>query len=252
MQFLKHTLAALCATSIVLSAAILPEGGSVEVKPLTYNYVVVQDFENSVAEISHNKDGSIKEYENASFSAHETSGGFFAYNASAASSVSGKRNNEYKDYKEHHKATASRYNDTVMVEKVMYSDKMTSVIETAFQDAGVSMSKSGEYVLNGSIKAMRCSKPRLVPDGSKERYSISATTSIHIQISNKQSGKVVFTKTFTGTAQQTFNMNDPVPVDETVDMSVDDLTASMIETLTGKKRSTQVDYQDSPGKRLVD
>ena len=252
MKFLKYTLAALCTTSIVLSAAILPSGESVEVKPLTYNYVVVQDFEHSVAEISHNKDGSIKEDEGASFSAHQAGAGFFSYNAAASANVSSKRDNEYKDYKEHHKATASRYNDTVMVEKVMYSDKMTSIIETAFNDAGISMSKSGENVLSGSIKAMRCSKPRLVPDGSKERYSISATTSIHIQIANKQTGKVLFTKTFTGTAQQTFNMHDPVPVDETVDMSVDDLTESMIETLTGKKRSTQVDYQDSPGKRLVD
>lgn len=252
MKLITYALAALCSTSIALSAAILPEGEHVEVKPLSYNYTVVQNFENSVAEASHNQDGTIKEDENIEHSSHVTGSGYFAYNASGSAKATMKRDNEYKDYKEHHKYTASTYNDTVMVEKIMYSDKMTSVIETALNDAGVSMSKSGEYVLNGSIKAMRCSKPRLVPDGSNERYSISATTSIHIQISNKKSGKVVFAKTFTGTAQQTFNMNDPVPVDDTVDMSVDDLTASMIETLTGKKRSTQVDYQDSPGKRLVD
>jgi hypothetical protein len=134
----------------------------------------------------------------------------------------------------------------------MYSDKMTSVIETALNDAEISMSKSGEFALTGSIKSMRCSKPRLVPDGSNSRYAIRATTSIHIQIANKKSGKVVFAKTFTGSGQQTFNMNDPVPVDDTVDMSVEDLTASMIETLSGKKRSTEVDYRDSPGKRLID
>lgn len=251
MKLIKYALAALCSTSFVLSAAILPAGESVEVKPLTYNYTVVQNFENSVAEITHNQDGSIKEDENVSHSSHVMGSGFFSFSAAGAIQASAKRDNEYKDYKEKHKLSASTYNDTVIVEKVMYSDKMTSVIETAFNDAGVSMSKSGEYVLSGSIKAMRCSKPRLVPDGSNQRYAITATTTVHIQIANKQSGKVVFAKTFTGTAQQTFNMNDPVPVDDTVDMSVDDLTAAMIEALTGKKRSTEVDYQDSPGKWLV-
>lgn len=252
MKLIKYALAALCSTSFVLSAAIIPEGGSIEVKPLTYNYTVVQNFENSVAEVSHNQDGSIKEDENVSHSSHVMGSGFFAFNAAGGVQASAKRDNEYKDYKEKHKLSASAYNDTVIVEKVMYSDKMTSVIETAFNDAGVSMSKSGDYLLSGSIKAMRCSKPRLVPDGSNQRYAITATTTIHIQISNKQSGKVVFAKTFTGTAQQTFNMNDPVPVDDTVDMSVEDLTATMIEAITGKKRSTEVDYQDSAGKRLKD
>lgn len=252
MKLFKYALAALCSTSFVLSAAILPAGESVEIKPLTYNYTVVQNFENSVAEVSHNQDGSIKEDESIAHSSHVSGSGFFSLNVAGSAQANAKRNNEYKDYKEKHKLSASAYNDTVIVEKVMYSDKMTSVIETAFNNAGISMSKSGEYVLSGSIKSMRCSKPRLVPDGSNERYAITATTSLHIQITNKKNGKVVLAKTFTGTGQQTFNMSDPVPVDDTVDMSVDDLTATMVETLTGKKRSTEVDYQDSPGKRLVD
>ncbi len=252
MKLIQYALAALCSTSIVLSAAILPDGEQVEVKPLSYNYTVVQNFENSVSEATHNQDGTIKEDENVEHSSHVSGSGFFAYQASGSAKASAKRNNVYKDYQEKHKYSASTYNDTVMVEKIMYSDKMTSVIETAFNDAGVSMSKSGGYALTGSIKAMRCSKPRLVPDGSNERYAITATTSVHIQVANKKTGKVVFAKTFTGTGQQTFNMHDPVPVDDTVDMSVNDLTGSMIETLTGKKRSTEVDYQDSPGKRLVE
>lgn len=252
MKLITYALAALCSTSIILSAAILPDGEQVEVKPLSYNYTVVQNFENSVAEATHNQNGSIKEDENVEHSSHVSGSGYFSFNASGSAKASMKRDNEYKDYQEKRKYTASTYNDTVIVEKIMYSDKMTSVIETAFNDAGVSMSKSGEYALTGSIKAMRCSKPRLVPDGSNERYAITATTSIHIQVSNKKTGKVVFAKTFTGTGQQTFNMNDPVPVDDTVDMSVDDLTASMIETLTGKKRSTETNYQDSPGKQLID
>lgn len=252
MKFLHFALAALYSTSVALSAAILPAGESVEVKPLTYNYTVVQDFVHSVAEATHSQDGSIKEDENFSHSAKESGFGFFTYHASGSAQANLKRDNEYKGYKEGHKYTATAYNDTVMVEKVMYSDKMTSIIETAFNEAGISMSKSGEYVLTGSIKAMRCSKPRLVPDGSNSRYAVTATTSLHIQIADKKNGKVVFAKTFTGTGQQTFNKNDPVPVDDTVDMSVDDVTAIMIETLTGKKRSTEIDYQDSPGKRLVD
>lgn len=248
MKFIQYALITLFSASFSLNAAILPAGKSVEIRPLGYNYTVVQNFENSVAEATHQQNGSIKENESASY--HENVSGYFSYHGSASAKT--QRNNQYKNYKESYKVTESTYNDTVMVEKVMYSEKMTHVIESAFNDAGVSMSKSGEYILTGSIKAMRCGKPRLVPDGSNERYAIAATTSIHIQISNKTTGKVVFAKTFTGNAQQTFSMYDPVPVDDTVDMSVEDLTASMVETLTGKKRSTEVDYQDSPGKRLVD
>lgn len=252
MKVFSNTLAALWIGSLALNAAILPQGESVEVKPLTYNYSVVQDFEHSVLEATHSRDGMIKEDESVSEDSHVSGAGFFSFHGTASAKASSKRDNEYKNYQEKNKLTATAYNDTVMVEKVMYSDKMTSVIETALNDAEISMSKSGEYALTGSIKAMRCSKPRLVPDGSNERYAITATTSIHIQVSNKKTGKVVFAKTFTGTGQQTFNMNDPVPVDDTVDMSVEDLTASMIETLTGKKRSTETNYQDSPGKQLVD
>ncbi|WP_310440094.1 hypothetical protein [Sulfuricurvum sp.] len=252
MKPIHSAILILSSLSLSLCAAILPAGESVEVKPLTYNYTVVQDFEHSVAEASHNQDGVVKENENVEHSAQASGAGFFSYHAAGSAKASMKRDNEYKDYKENRKFTASTYNDTVIVEKIMYSDKMTSVIETAFHDAGILMSKSGEYVLNGSIKTMRCSKPRLVPDGSNVRYAITATTSVHIQVSDKKSGKVVFTKTFTGTGQQTFNRNDPVPVDDTVDESVEDLTSKMVEALTGKKRSTEVDYQDSPGKRLVD
>lgn len=252
MKLIKYAIATLCSTSFALSAAIIPAGESVEVKPLTYNYTVVQDFVHSIAEATHSRDGSIKEDENITHNAKESGFGFFTHHVSGSAQANLKRDNQYKEYKEGHKYTATGYNDTVMVEKVMYSDKMTSIIETAFNEAGISMSKSGEYVLTGSIKAMRCSKPRLVPDGSNARYAVTATTSLHIQIANKNTGKVVLAKTFTGTAQQTFNKNDPVPVDDTIDMSVDDVTAVMVEALTGKKRSTEVDYKDSPGKRLLE
>jgi hypothetical protein len=252
MKFLNYAILAFTTLSLSLCGAILPTGESVEVKPLTYNYTVIQNFENSVAEATHNQDGVIKENENVEHTAQTSGSGFFSYHASGSAKASMKRDNEYKDYKENRKLTTSTYNDTVIVEKIMYSDKMTSVIETALHDSGVSMSKSGEYVLSGSIKAMRCSKPRLVPDGSNVRYAITATTSVHIQVAEKKTGNVIFAKTFTGTGQQTFNRNDPVPVDDTVDESVEDLTSKMVETLTGKKRSSAVDYQDSPGKRLID
>ena len=252
MNFLKYTTVSLFAFSVSVYGAVLPSGGSVEVRPLSYNYTVVQDYEHSVLEASHAKDGSIKEDQVITHNSQFSAAGFFSFNASGSAQATAKRNDNYKDYKENHKHTATTYNDTIMVEKVMYSDKMTSVIETALNDAGVPMSKTGEYVLTGSIKSMRTSKPRLVPDGSNVRYAITATSTIHIQIAHKKSGKVAFTKTFTGTGQQTFDINDPVPVDDTISMSVDDLTATMVEALTGKKRSTEVNYQDSPGKRLVD
>lgn len=252
MQFLKIAALSIAAFSLSANSAILPSGESVEVKPLSYNYTVVQDFQHSVAEVNHAKDGSIKEDQNIAHTSQMNAAGFFAFQASNSAQATAKRDDTYKDYKEHHKLSATAYNDTVMVEKVMYSDKMTSVVETALHEAGIPMSKSGEYALTGFIKSIRCSKPRLVPDGSNVRYAITATSSIHIQIAHKQTGKVAFAKTFSGTGQQTFNMHDPVPVDETVDMSVEDLTASMIEALGGKKRSTEINYQDSPGKRLID
>ena len=253
MSPLKSIFTLLLTSSLSLSAAVLlPEGKSVEVKPLTYNYTVVQNFETSVAEASHSVDGSIKEDEKISHNISSSGFGFFSSHGIASASASKKRDNEYKNYKENNKYTASTHNDTVIVEKIMYSDKMTSVIETAFGDAGVSLSKSADYILTGSIKAMRTNKPRLVPDGSNARYSVSSTTSIHIQVSNKSTGKIVLAKTFTGTGQQTFNMNDPIPAEETVDMSVEDLTSQITAALTGKKISKEVDYQDSPGKRLID
>lgn len=252
MKFLIRATLSFAAISLCTFAAVLPSGESVEIKPLSYNYTVVQDFEHSVVEVNHAKDGSINENREAKHNAQYSAAGFFSFHAGASSESSSKRNDQYKDYKEHHKSTASTYNDTVMVEKVMYSDKMTSVVETALHEANIPMSKSGDYALTGFIKSIRCSKPRLVPDGSNVRYSITATTSIHIQISNKKTGKVAFAKTLTGNGQQTFNMNDPVPVDDTVDMSVDDLTSNIIEALGGKKKSVETDYQDSPGKRLID
>lgn len=253
MSHSKYLFALLFASSLNLSAAVLlPEGKSIDVKPLSYNYTVVQNFETSVAEASHSLDGSIKEDEKVTHDVKSSGFGFFSYHGTGSAEATKKRDNDYKGYKEGHKYTASTNNDTVIVEKIMYSDKMTSIIETAFYDAGVSLSKSGEYTLTGSIKAMRTNKPRLVPDGSDVRYSVSSTTSIHIQVSNKESGKIILAKTFTGIGQQTFNINDPIPAEETVDLSIDDLTSQITEALTGKKRSTEINYQDSAGKKLID
>lgn len=238
-------------SSLSLSASVLLSNGqSVDVKPLSYNYTVVQNFENSVAEASHSKDGSIKEDEKASRDVKVVGFGFFESTGTSTSEVTNKRDNEYKEYKESHKATTSAYNDTVIVEKIMFSEKMTSVIETALSDAGIDIEKDGDYILTGSIKAMRTNKPRLIPDGSNVRYAVSAVTSIHIKITNKKSGKSILAKTFTGNGQRTFNYNDPMPLEECVDLSIDDLTNQITEALTGKKASTEIDYQDSPGKRL--
>lgn len=253
MTFAKYTLGILFSSTLSLSAAmILPEGKSVEVAPLSYNYTVVQNFENSVAESTHGANGSIKEDENVTHNVHTSGFGYFNYHATGSAEATKKRDNTYTDYKETQKYTSSTSNDTVIVEKIMYSDKMTGVIETALNDAGLEMSKSGDYLLTGSIKAMRTGKPRLVPDGTNARYAVSSTTTIHINIADKKGKKVLFAKTFTGTGQQTFNVNDPIPVEETVDASVEDLVAQITEALSGKKRSAAVDYQDSPGKRLVD
>lgn len=253
MSHLKNILTLILTSSLSLTAAVLlPDGKSLEVKPLTYNYTVVQNFDTSVAEASHAVDGSIKEDEKVTHNVQTSGFGFFSSHGVGSAEATKKRDNDYKGYKENHKYTATSNNDTVIVEKIMYSDKMTSVIETAFHDAGVSLAKNGDYILTGSIKSMRTNKPRLVPDGSNTRYAVSSTTSIHIQVANKNTGKIILAKTFTGNGQQTFDLHDPIPAEETVDMSIDDLTKQITEALTGKKTSREVDYQDSPGKKLID
>lgn len=245
--------------SFVLAASLyagsaVPAGKSVEIKPLAYKYTVVQNFEHSVLESSHSIDGQIKENESLSHNAKVSSTGYFINHGSASANVSAKRDNQYKNYKESSVAAASTYNDTVMVEKTLYSEKMTGIIETALQESGIKTAqKNGDYVLTGQINKMEAGKPRLVPDGSGRRYAVASKTSIHIQISDAKTHKTVFAKSFTGTGQETFDVADPVPVDATIEASVEDLTQQLVSALSGKPaQSKEVDYQDSPGKRLID
>lgn len=218
-----------------LWASPLPDGKTVEVAPLTYHYTVVQHFENSVNESSHTLTDTPANDQNSSNEFNASKFTYFTHTL--------------KDREER----SSRYRDTLIVEKTMQSDKMTSVIETALSRAGVPMGKSGEYLLTGSIKAMRTDKPRRIPDGTGTRFSVESTTSLYLQITDKNSGKTVFADTFTGIGKRDFHRSDPIPVDKSVDLSVQDLTAQITKAFGGEKKSKEsVDYQDSPGKRLID
>lgn len=235
MKLPSLTAAILTFSYVALWASPIPEGKRVEVAPLTYHYTVVQHFENSVNESSHTLSDTPADDQNGSNEFNASKFTYFTHTL--------------KDREE----KSSRYRDTLIVEKTMQSDKMTSVIETALSHAGIPIGKSGEYLLTGSIKAMRTDKPRRIPDGTDTRFVVESTTSLYLQITDKNSGKIVFADTFTGTGKRDFHRSDPIPVDKSVDLSVEDLTAQITHAFRGEKNSKEsIDYRDSPGKRLID
>ncbi len=226
--------------SLVLYAGIIPDGSSVEIKPLVQNYTVTQELQNSTQETSHTANATIVHNDSDEQSNEDNK------------SVQTRDKGTEAAYEENYKRTNNSSTDTVMVEKVMHTNAMTSAIETALHNSDISISPSGDYVASGYVKAMRCSEPKLIPDGSKSRYSLQAVSTIHLQIAHKTTGKVIFAKTLTGTGQQTFNGNHEAPIDDTIELSIEDLTSKITEALGGKKHLQETDYQDSPGKRLKD
>jgi len=226
-----------------LHASIIPAGSSVEVKPLAQNYTVTQELQNSTHEVSRTANTTVVRNDS-----NERSDA----NDSVPQAMSTQDVSIEAAYEANHKTTNNSSTDTVMIEKVMHTSSLTSAIETALHNSDISISSSGDYVASGYVKAMRCSEPKLVPDGSGSRYSLQAVSTIHLQIAHKTTGKVIFAKTLTGTGQQTFNGNHEAPIDDTIDLSIEDLTSKITEALGSKKDSNETNYQDSPGKRLKD
>lgn len=236
-------------------ASVIEPGRSVLVEPLLFSYQVKQDFQNSYVKAESSIKGYAKEKNSNSYSANQSAGYYSASgSASAKNSIDGKYDLEKKAQYE-----SSSYNDTVIVEKILVTEKYTGIIEAALSEAGinvVSRDSKGDYKLTGDVVSVRTGNVRLVPDGTGRRYSVGSTLRISIKITNERTNVSSFAKTFTGKGNKTFDADDYLPAEESMDIAMDDLVSQMVYALTGTRvpnpSESDDEYQDSPGKRLRD
>ncbi len=97
---------------------------------------------------------------------------------------------------------------------------------------------------------------RTVPDGTNRRYSVSSTLKIIIKITDAKTGISTFSRTLTGKGAKTFDTLDDVPSEDAMEMAMDEVAAQLVAELTGQRfispSESDAEYQDSPGKRLVE
>lgn len=239
----------------VLQASVIETGRSVLVQPLLFSYQVKQDFQNSYIKAESSIKGYAKEKTSDSYSENYRDGKYSA-NAKASSnnSIDGKYDLEKKAEYE-----SSNYNDTVIVEKILVTEKYTGIIESALNEAGINIASrngKGDYVLTGDVVSVRTGNIRTVPDGTSRRYSVGSSVKISVKITDERTKTSKFAKTFTGKGNKTFDAADYIPVEESMDLAMDDLVNQMVFVLTGKKgfnpSESDEEYQDSPGKRLLE
>ncbi len=251
---IKLSLISLSLTSL-LDASVVEVGKSVLVEPLIFSYQVKQEFQNSYSNTESSIKGYVKEKNSNSNSENYREGKYSASaRASSSDSIDGKYDLEMKD-----KYESSTYNDTLIVEKFLATEKYTGMIESALSDAGINISSrnaKGDYSLTGDVISARTGNIRLVPDGTGRRYSVVSSLKISIKITNNRTNVSSFAKTFTGKGNKTFDAANSIPVEDTMDIAMDDLIGQMVLALTGKRISnpseSDDEYQDSPGKRLID
>ena len=112
-------------------ASVIEPGRSVLVEPLLFSYQVKQDFQNSYVKAESSIKGYAKEKNSNSYSANQSAGYYSASgSASAKNSIDGKYDLEKKAQYE-----SSSYNDTVIVEKILVTEKYTGIIEAALIEA---------------------------------------------------------------------------------------------------------------------
>ena len=175
---------------------------------------------------------------------------------SSNNSIDGKYDLEKKSEYE-----STSYNDTVIVEKTLSTEKYTGILESALSEAGILLGnrqkqRANDYILTGDVISVRMGNIRMVPDGTNRRYSASATLKISIKITDAKTGVSTFAKTFTGKGSKTFDAIDYIPSEEAMDIAMDEISAQVVSSLTGKRiispSESDEEYQDSPGKRLID
>ena len=271
---LKIVVALLLAESLAYAQVVVPFDKSVVVMPLRYTYQVTREFYDEYARAESSLKGYAHEKGSASYDANYREG-YYSGSASAQSkgSFDGKYDLKSKDESEFHAST-----DKVIVEKSFDSEKLTGMIESALSEGGVKLGmrnpeymcaktseeaaikaiakRAGEYVLTGDIVKMQLGGIRKVPDGTHRRYAINATCKINIKITRASDGTSVFARTFTGKGSKTFDARDYIPADEVVDMAVEEVAMQITAAVLGKRipnpSESDAEYQDSPGKRLVE
>ena len=96
--------------------------------------------------------------------------------------------------------------------------------------------------------SVRTGNVRLVPDGTGRRYSVGSTLKISIKITNEKTKVSSFAKTFTGKGHKTFDADDYLPAEESMDIAMDDLVSQMVYALTGTRvpnpSESDDEYQD--------
>lgn len=244
-----------CAVS--LPASMLESGRGVVVMPLLFSYQVKQDFQTSYAKAKSSIKGYAKEKNSDSY--HENySDGRFTSNArsSSNSNIDGKY-----DLKKESEYEETAYNDTVITEKTLSTEKYTAILESALSEAGILVGnrknqRMNDYILTGDVISVRMGNIRTVPDGTNRRYSVSSTLKISIKITDAKTGISTFAKTLTGKGVKSFDALDYVPSEDTMDMAMDEVAAQLVAELTGQRfissSESDAEYQDSPGKRLVE
>lgn len=243
--------------TVSLHASMLQSGRSVVVMPLLFSYQVKQDFQMSYAKVKSSLKGYAKEKSSAAYGESYRDG---YYSSSAVAAANSNFDGKY-DLKRESEYEAVSHNDTVIVEKTLSTEKYTGILESSLSEAGILIGnrqtkRLNDYVLTGDVISVRMGEVRNVPDGTKRRFSASSTLKISIKVTDARTGVSTFAKTITGKGVKTFDGADFVPVEETMDMAMDDVSAQLVAALTGQRiispSESDAEYQDSPGKRLVD
>ena len=275
-QLLKQGCAAIfCVAS--LQAAVIEHDKNVVVMPLWFSYQVKQDFQYSYAKVESSLKGYANEKSSDSYRESVRDG---RYSASQSGSSKESFDGKY-DLKSKSEAEAHTRNDTTIVEKTLSTEKYTGIIESALSEAGIRVGtrellgnlagdkkdsdtlakraiqkKMGDYILTGDVTSVRMGAIRKVPDGTNRRYSVASTLKLSVKITRIRDGVSSFARTFTGTGSKTFDATDYIPAEETMDMAMDDVAMQLVAALTGQRMpnrsESDAEYQDSPGKRLIE
>jgi hypothetical protein len=248
---------ALLFCAISLPASMLESGRSVVVMPLWFSYQVQQDFQTSYLKTESSIKGFAKEKSSDSYNESYRDGRYSSHDSSSS-----KDNFDGKyDLKKKSEYESNSYTDSTIVEKTLSTEKYTGMLESSLSEAGINLGtrqnqRMSDYILTGDVISIRMGNIRTVPDGTNRRYSVSSTLKISIKITDAKTGVSTFAKTFTGKGVKTFDAADYVPAEDATDMAMDEISAQLIAALTGKRvispSESDAEYQDSPGKRLVE
>ena len=87
-------------------------------------------------------------------------------------------------------------------------------------------------------------------------YLFLQNDELNIKITDAKTGVSTFSKTLTGKGAKTFDALDYVPSEDAMEMAMDEVAAQLVAELTGQRfispTESDAEYQDSPGKRLVE